>query len=46
MMITGLHHVQIAMPAGKEREARAFYGDLLGMTEVAKPEEIARRGGA
>lgn len=33
------------MPAGREAEARAFYGDLLGFPEVAKPETLARRGG-
>lgn len=44
-MITGLDHVQIAMPAGGEDLARAFYGTLLGLTEVAKPEALAARGG-
>ena len=34
------------MPAGREDEARAFYGGLLGLPEVAKPAELARRGGA
>jgi catechol 2,3-dioxygenase-like lactoylglutathione lyase family enzyme len=43
--ITGLHHVQLAMPPGEEDAARAFYGDLLGMTEVPKPTELAPRGG-
>lgn len=33
------------MPAGREAEARAFYGDLLGFPEVAKPENLAKRGG-
>lgn len=27
------------------RKERAFYGDLLGMEELAKPRELARRGG-
>ena len=44
-MIRGLHHVQLAMPRGKEEEARAFYRDALGMTEQPKPENLARRGG-
>lgn len=44
-MITGLDHVQVAMPAGKEGEARAFYGDLLGLQEVSKPEPLRARGG-
>ena len=33
------------MPAGEEDAARRFYRDLLGMAEVAKPEELAKRGG-
>ena len=40
-----LHHVQLAMPAGGEAEARAFYGELLGLPEVPKPPHLAARGG-
>lgn len=43
--ITGLDHVQLAMPAGGEAAARAFYGGLLGLEEVAKPAALAPRGG-
>ena len=40
-----IHHVQVAAPRGSEDVLRAFYGDLLGMAEVAKPAElVARRG--
>src|ERR1700678_1013151 len=42
---TAIDHVQLAMPAGKEQKARAFYTDLLGMTELPKPPELAKRGG-
>lgn len=44
-MFTDIHHVQLAMPAGQEGEARAFFGEQLGMTELAKPEALAARGG-
>jgi catechol 2,3-dioxygenase-like lactoylglutathione lyase family enzyme len=44
-VIVGYDHVQVAIPAGGEAAARAFYGELLGMTEVAKPQSLARRGG-
>lgn len=44
-MITGLDHVQLAMPRGQEDAARAFYAGLLGMTEVPKPPLLAARGG-
>lgn len=44
-MITGIHHVQLAMPAGREDEARAFYEGLLGIPERPKPAPLAARGG-
>ena len=45
MTIIGIDHVQLAMPAGGEAEARAFYADLLGLPEVPKPPHLAARGG-
>ena len=33
------------MPAGQEAVARAFFCDVLGMAEVLKPAELAKRGG-
>lgn len=44
--ITGVHHVQVAIPAGAEPAARRFYGELLGMPEIAKPSSLSDRGGA
>jgi len=44
-MITGIDHVQVAIPVGSEDEARAFYRDLLGMVEKPKPAALAGRGG-
>jgi catechol 2,3-dioxygenase-like lactoylglutathione lyase family enzyme len=46
MSILGIEHVQLAMPAGREAEAREFYCRLLGMAEVRKPPALAQRGGA
>ena len=40
-----LHHVQVACPRGGEAEARRFYGEALGMTEVDKPADLVARGG-
>lgn len=40
-----LHHVQVACPPGGEEAARRFYGDALGIPEVAKPPVLAARGG-
>jgi catechol 2,3-dioxygenase-like lactoylglutathione lyase family enzyme len=41
----GFHHVQLAMPAGGEADAVAFYRDVLGFEEVGKPQDLSRRGG-
>src|SRR5258706_1177436 len=46
MKIDAVDHVQLAIPVGEEDKARAFYRDLLGLTEVPKPSELAGRGGA
>lgn len=45
MAIIGLDHVQLAMPRGGEDQARAFYGEVLGLAERAKPAALAARGG-
>ena len=45
MTIEAIDHVQLAMPAGREADARSFYGDLLGFSETAKPADLAVRGG-
>ena len=44
-MIARIDHVQVAAPAGGEGAARAFYGDLLGLPELPKPERLRARGG-
>ena len=46
MRIEAIDHVQLAMPEGQEDKARSFYSDALGLSEVPKPSELAKRGGA
>ncbi len=41
-----LDHVQIAAPPGCEAAARRFFGELLGLPEIEKPEPLRARGGA
>ncbi|HVV89188.1 MAG TPA: hypothetical protein VHB53_01720 [Solirubrobacterales bacterium] len=41
-----LDHVQIAAPPGCEAAARRFFGELVGLVEVEKPEPLRPRGGA
>ncbi|HEY0799756.1 MAG TPA: VOC family protein [Steroidobacteraceae bacterium] len=45
MRLTRIDHVQLAMPAGGEELARAFYEGVLGVKEVPKPANLAKRGG-
>jgi catechol 2,3-dioxygenase-like lactoylglutathione lyase family enzyme len=45
MSILRIEHVQLAMPAEGESQARAFYGGVLGLTEVDKPPALTARGG-
>ena len=45
MGIVGIDHVQLAMPAGGEDKAVAFYSGVLGISQVAKPMHLAKRGG-
>jgi catechol 2,3-dioxygenase-like lactoylglutathione lyase family enzyme len=46
MRVEKLDHVQLAMPSGREDEARRFYTGVLGIPEVPKPPHLALRGGA
>ena len=45
MFIVRLEHVQLAMPAGREDDATAFYEGLLGIPRIPKPPHLAARGG-
>jgi catechol 2,3-dioxygenase-like lactoylglutathione lyase family enzyme len=45
MPVRRIDHILIAMPAGREQEARAFYHGILGLNEKVKPSQLAARGG-
>ena len=45
-MQPALHHVNVTVPRSLEDEAKRFYGVVMGMTEVPKPESSRGRGGA
>jgi catechol 2,3-dioxygenase-like lactoylglutathione lyase family enzyme len=40
-----LDHVQVAGPPGCEDAARGFYGRVLGLEEIPKPESLRASGG-
>src|SRR5581483_8315179 len=44
-VLLGIDHVQVAAPPGSEHAARSFYGELLGLPELDKPETLRARGG-
>jgi hypothetical protein len=44
-MLAAVDHVQLAAPPGSESRLRAYYVDVLGMTEIPKPALLAVRGG-
>lgn len=41
-----LQHVNVRVRPAVEDEAKHFYGTLLGLKEIPKPEEAQSRGGA
>lgn len=45
--VIGLDHVQVAAPReeGVEERVRAFYGELLGLREIEKPQALQANGG-
>jgi catechol 2,3-dioxygenase-like lactoylglutathione lyase family enzyme len=45
MGVDGLDHVQVVAPPGCEREARRFYGTLLGLRELEKPAALRASDG-
>jgi catechol 2,3-dioxygenase-like lactoylglutathione lyase family enzyme len=43
--VLGIDHVQVAAPLRSEPEARAFYGQLLGLEELPRPATLPSRNG-
>ncbi len=43
--VLGIDHIQLAITPGAEATARQFYGEVLCLTELPKPQEMAGRGG-
>jgi len=45
-MNTKIHHVNVTVPKSLEEAAKHFYGVVMGLEEVPKPEDSRGRGGA
>jgi catechol 2,3-dioxygenase-like lactoylglutathione lyase family enzyme len=41
-----LHHVNVTVPRALEQQAKYFYGEVMKLQELPKPEESRGRGGA
>jgi catechol 2,3-dioxygenase-like lactoylglutathione lyase family enzyme len=44
--VTAIDHVQVTVPEELEGAAKRFYGEVLGLREIAKPAALRARGGA
>ena len=44
--MTRIHHVNVTVPRSLEEAAKHFYGVVMGLQEVPKPESSRGRGGA
>jgi len=40
-----IDHIQLAMPHGREADARRFWQGVLGFVEVTKPATLIHKGG-
>ena len=45
-MNASFHHVNVTVPRALEAEAKHFYGVVMGLKELPKPETSRGRGGA
>src|SRR5690242_3286298 len=45
-MVLGFDHVQVTAPRAEEQRAKDFYGGLLDLPEIPKPDALSGRGGA
>lgn len=44
--ISSVHHIQITVPNELEDESKDFYCNVLGFSEIQKPENLKKNGGA
>jgi catechol 2,3-dioxygenase-like lactoylglutathione lyase family enzyme len=44
--LTSINHVQVTVPASVEADALRFYGEVLGLKPITKPDALAANGGA
>lgn len=45
IIFKGIDHIQLAAPRDCETAARKFFGEVLGLEEIPKPDNLKGRGG-
>ncbi len=45
LQILGIHHVQLTVPSELIDTARTFFCQILGLSEIEKPNPLKQRGG-
>jgi catechol 2,3-dioxygenase-like lactoylglutathione lyase family enzyme len=44
MDVTGIQHVQVNVAHERADDARGFYGELLGLVEIERPQSLSDKG--
>jgi catechol 2,3-dioxygenase-like lactoylglutathione lyase family enzyme len=44
MTVRGLHHVQVNVPLAVEAEAHRFYGEIIGLELMERPQSLSDAG--
>ncbi|MEO8456717.1 MAG: VOC family protein [Chloroflexota bacterium] len=44
MAVVGLHHVQVNVPLAREAESHRFYGELVGLERMERPQSLSEAG--
>jgi catechol 2,3-dioxygenase-like lactoylglutathione lyase family enzyme len=44
MAVVGLHHVQVNVPLDKEADAHRFYGEIIGLERMERPQSLSDAG--
>ncbi|MDP2570703.1 VOC family protein [Vibrio penaeicida] len=43
-MLKAINHIQITIPSGAQEDAKAFYCNVLGLSEIKKPKTLEGNG--
>jgi len=46
LKVIEINHIQMTVPSAVEEASKSFYGGVLGLEEIPKPDALKSRGGA